>query len=195
MKYTILLGEIANLQGGTPQFRILESSEPSAPVYDYYTQSELDADFWQADTLHITPSKQIRTTDNIAQLQAGDIIFSLISGKAVKVQAIHQGRLYTQNYIKIIPKSELDGNYLLYLLNESTDIARQFDLGLQGSQVLKYTIKQLKELKLPTLPNLNIQQLIGNIYLQSQRLITLKKQIADNQHRLILAKLAQGTTL
>lgn len=191
MKNAILLGDIADLQSGTPQFRTHESTEPSAPVYHYYTQAELDTDFWQSDVPNATP-KPIRTTDNVAQLYAGDIIFSLISGKAAKVQTIHKGYLYTQNYIKIIPKSELDSNYLLYLLNENADIARQFDLGLQGSQVLKYTVKQLKELRLPTLPNLNIQQLIGNIYLQSQRLITLKKQIADNQHRLILAKLAQG---
>ncbi|MDO4699843.1 MAG: restriction endonuclease subunit S [Moraxella sp.] len=194
MKDTILLGEIANLQGGTPQFRTHESTEPSAPVYYYYTQSELDIDFWQSDVPNAAP-KPIRTMDNITQLNTGDVVFSLISGKAAQVQAIHQGYLYTQNYLKITPKFELNATYLLYLLNENADIARQFSLGLQGSQVLKYTVKQLKELRLPTLPSLDIQALIGNIYLQSQRLITLKKQIADNQHRLILAKLAQGTTL
>lgn len=183
----ILLSDLVNLQSGTPQFRITEHTEPSAPVYDYYTQTDLETDFWQGDTPAV--GKQVRTTDSVAQLDTGDTLFSLISGKAVRVQAIHKGRLFTQNYIKMTPNGKLDANYLIYLLNENADIARQFGLGLQGSQVMKYTVKQLKKLILPSLPNLEIQKLIGDSYLKSQRLATLKKQLADNEHRLILAQL------
>ncbi|WP_165090750.1 restriction endonuclease subunit S [Neisseria yangbaofengii] len=190
MKHTFL-GDLAQFQSGTPQFRITESSKPSDPIYDYYTQSDLDADFWRIETP--TAQKQVRTADSVALLNAGDTLFSLISGRAVRVQAIHQGRLYTQNYIKLTPTPELDANYLVYLINENAEIARQFGLGLQGSQVLKYTVRQLKALQLPALPSLKQQEIIGSIYLKSQRLTTLKKQIADNEHRLILARL-QGTS-
>ncbi|WP_165010642.1 restriction endonuclease subunit S [Neisseria yangbaofengii] len=189
MKYTTL-GDLAQFQSGTPQFRITESSKSSDPIYDYYTQSDLDADFWRIETP--TAQKQVRTADSVALLNAGDTLFSLISGRAVRVQAIHQGRLYTQNYIKLTPNPELDANYLVYLINENAEIARQFGLGLQGSQVLKYTVRQLKALQLPALPSLKQQEIIGSIYLKSQRLTTLKKQIADNEHRLILARLTQG---
>lgn len=187
MKNTLSLSEVAELHSGTPQFRITECTEAFAPVYDYYTQSDLETDFWQGDMPAV--SKQVRTTDHVAQLDTGDVLFSLISGKAVVVQAIHKGRLYTQNYIKLVPNAMLDTSYLVYLLNENADIARQFGLGLQGSQVMKYTVRQLKELMLPPLPNLDKQKLIGMIYLQSQRLATLQKRLADSQHRLILAQL------
>lgn len=187
MKKTIF-GDLVACQSGTPQFRITETTDPTAPIYDYYTQSELEADFWQADSPNSTP-KQVRTYDDVALTNRGDVLFSLISGKAVCVQAIHQGRLYTQNYIKLRPNNSLDGTYLVYLLNENADIARQFGTGLQGSQVLKYTIKQLKELLLPPLPPLNQQRAIGQIYLNAQKLTTLKKNLADNEHHLILAKL------
>lgn len=187
MKNTILLGELAEFQSGTPQFRISECTDAHAPIYDYYSQSDLEADLWQHDTP--TVGKQVRTTDTVSLTATNDVLFSLISGKAVQVQAIHAGRLYTQNYIKLTPKKELDTAYLIYLLNENADIARQFGLGLQGSQVLKYTIKQLKELALPPLPSLDVQRAIGEIYLNNQKLTTLKKRLADNEHRLTLAKL------
>lgn len=187
MKDTLLLTDIADLQSGTPQFRIDESTDPSTPVYEYYTQTDLEADFWQVDTP--SPQKQVRTTHKVTTLNAGDTLFSLISGKAVRVQAIHTGRLYTQNYIKLTPKSGLDANYLVYLLNENTDITRQLGLSLQGSQVMKYTVKQLKELILPALPSLIKQRLIGEIYMNMQRIATLKKRVADYEHRLILEQL------
>lgn len=187
MKKPILFREMVGLQSGTPQFRIAESVDASAPIYDYYTQADLDVDFWQIDTPVM--GKQVRTHDPVAQLDKGDIVFSLISGKAVRVQGIHAGRLMTQNYIKLTPKPSLDPAYLIYLLNENTDIARQFGLGMQGSFVMKYTVKQLKELTLPALPNLDIQRLIGDSYLKSIRLATLKKQLADSEYRLILTQL------
>lgn len=57
----------------------------------------------------------------------GDIIFSLISGKATIVGARHQGYLFTQNYVKIITDEKIDSKYLVYILNEDKFIAKPFE--------------------------------------------------------------------
>lgn len=44
--------------------------------------------------------KVIRTNDKVRILFDGDLVFSLISGKAGIVRKKHEGYLYTQNYIK-----------------------------------------------------------------------------------------------
>lgn len=81
------------------------------------------------------------------------------------MRAEHAGLLYTQNYIKIEPIAKLDKAFLLYLINESSAIRRQFYQSLQGSEVMKYTVKQLKSLQLGALPPLDSQQKLGKIYL------------------------------
>ncbi|RBP65322.1 hypothetical protein DES36_10759 [Alkalibaculum bacchi] len=43
-------------------------------------------------------------------------------------------------------------------------------MGLQGSRVLKYTLKQVKELELPDLPAIEKQELIGELYFNQLRL-------------------------
>ena len=77
--------------------------------------------------------------DNISKLDAGDVLFSLISGKTTIVRDIHRGYLYTQNYVKLLPGNSIDKKYLVYILNESEYIKRQWRIGLQGSFVLTYS--------------------------------------------------------
>ena len=115
----------------------------------------------------------------------------MISGKSAIVSGYHQGYLYTQNYVKLIAAIKIDSKYLVYLLNEDNFIKRQFQMGLQGSQVLKYTLKQVKELELPKLPPIMKQKVIGEIYFDQLRLEALKKRVANFETKVVLEKLKE----
>lgn len=185
----MLLQDIVEMNSGQAQFRISEVSDPDAPVYIYYGQANLEQDLYLSDNSVIS-HKTIKTFDEITSLLAtGDVIFSLISGKATIVGEQHRGFLYTQNYVKLTPKNQIDAHYLVYLLNENAVIKKQLSSSLQGSQVLKYTTKQLKTLKLPKLPSLSKQRLIGEIYLKQQKLAYLKQRVANLEKLLVLHQL------
>lgn len=186
----MLLKNVVRLSAGSPQFRIRETDAIDAPVYNVYTQSDLDDDLTGLQTVGIE-RKQIRTDDEVTTLNEGDVLFSLISGTAVVITRQHVGFMYTQNYVLITPKQSLDAAYLVYLLNNDRMIARQFRIQLQGTMVLKYTLAQIRELKLPPLPEIPRQQLIGSIYLKQLRLQALQKRVADNEKLLRLAILQE----
>lgn len=75
------LTDVVELKSGTPQFRLIETSDPEAPVYCFYGQQELEADLTgmggDADC-----AKRIRTHDAVEVLSADDLVFSLMSGKS-----------------------------------------------------------------------------------------------------------------
>lgn len=185
----MLLSDISEINSGQAQFRISEVSDPIAPVYTYYGQANLEQDLYLSDS-SAGLSKQIKTLDKITSLLSkGDVVFSLISGKAAIVSEQHQGFLYTQNYVKLTPNNQIASSYLVYLLNENPLIQKQLSCGLQGSQVLKYTTRQLKSLKLPNLPGLSEQRLIGETYLKQQKLTYLKQRVANLEKLLVLHQL------
>lgn len=169
------LKDMVEFVSGSPQFRIIETSDISAPQYTYYGQSDLEADLVDMDS-NGSDGKQVRTFDKVNTLCHGDVVFSLISGKSAIVGVKHRGYLYTQNYVKLVASNKVDSKYLAYLLNEDPFIKKQFQMGLQGSQVLKYTLKQVKELELPDLPPIDKQRMIGDIYFYQLRLEALKKE-------------------
>jgi len=182
------LMDIVDISSGQPQFRIKEETGEGVPIYSVYSQSTLEQDLCQSDQLGI--AKQIRTFDVIDTLvNKGDILFSLISGETVRVGELHHGFFYTQNYVKLVPKYPIDSQYLVYLLNETLCIRKQLKIGLQGSEVMKYTLQQLKALLLPKLPTLSQQSLIGDIYFKQQKLCYLKHRCADTEQLVRLEQL------
>lgn len=183
--------EIAELKSGTPQFRIKESMDPDAPVYFYFGQSEMEDDLTGVETLGGT-RKQIRTFDNVGTLESGDLVFSLISGKAAIVKSCHDGYLYTQNYVKIIPVSLIDVGYLTYILNEDANIKHQLLSSQQGSATLKSTIRQLSDLVFSVLPSIEKQKVIGELYFNQLRLAALKKKVATAETALVIEKLKEA---
>lgn len=185
-----LIDFIKNINSGTPQFRISESCDSSSPTYSYYNQSDLQDDLSGIITEGIE-RKTVSTEDEVCTLNPGDIIFSLISGTAAIVQREHQGYLYTQNYVRIVPDQHVDPKYLVYLFNEDDGIRRQWAAGLQGSMVTKYTIGQLKKLTIPPLPDLEKQRTIGEIYLLQLHLEALKKRAAERETLLRLSTLKE----
>lgn len=185
------LEEVVDLVSGSPQFRIKEVSEDTAPLYSYYGQPDLEADLVGMDS-NGSDSKQVRTFDKVNTLSQGDVIFSLISGKSAIVNVQHQGYLYTQNYVKLVAGNKVDSKYLVFLLNEDQFIKKQFQMGLQGSQVLKYTLKQLKMLELPDLPIIDKQRRIGELYFNQLRLGALRTRAAKLETAIVLEKLRRA---
>lgn len=184
--------DIINIIPGTPQFRIKESLHINAPNYYFYGQQELENDLTGV-MLNKENSKTISTMDNLSLVCEGDILFSLISGRTTIVREKHNGYLYTQNYVKLIPEAKLDSKYLVYLLNESDFIRKQWLKGLQGSAVLKHTVKQLRELELPNMHTYDKQKIIGDIYFNQQQLSALRMRVANTEQILLIEKL-KGVT-
>lgn len=184
------LKEHVRFMSGSPQFRITESTDEQAPVYCFYSQGDLLDDLIGIE-LNYGESKKIRTKDEVSTLFTGDIVFSLISGNACIVGKRHEGYVYTQNYIKLFTDGSIEPEFLVYLLNEDWRIKKQFQVGLQGSSILKYTVKQLRELELPSLPPLERQKIIGEIYLKQLKVEALKKRAAEGEKKLLLRRLEE----
>ena len=187
-RHKMKIEDIITIMTGTPQFRIKESLSDTAPTYYFYGQQELENDIVNLELSKESP-KSISTLDELNLVYEGDILFSLISGRTTIVNKKHQGYLYTQNYVKLIPKNVVGSKYLVYLLNESDLIRKQWSKGLQGSAVLKHTVKQLRELELPKIHSDEKQKIIGDIYFKQLRLQALKMRVADAEKLLTIEKL------
>lgn len=185
------LDGIVKFVSGSPQFRIKEVLDDKAPLYTYYGQQDIENDLVGIYS-NCSDRKQVRTFDRVNILCHGDVVFSLISGKSAIVGAKHQGYLYTQNYINLLVDENINPKYLVYLLNEDVFIKKQFQIGLQGSQVLKYTLKQLKEVELPDLPAIEKQQMIGEVYFNQLRLEALRNRAENLQTTIVLEKLKEA---
>lgn len=185
------LSELVELVSGSPQFRITEVFDEKTPLFTYYSQTDLTDDLVGIISEDVE-NKQVRTNDKVNTLCHGDVVFSLITGIATIVSKEHEGYLYTQNYVKLLPSHKIDSKFLVYLINENKAIKKQFVLGLQGSQVLKYTLKQLKELELPKIPSIDKQKNIGQVYFNQLRLQALRNRVAEFQTTIRLAKLEEA---
>ena len=188
------LKDFIQLSSGSPQFRITESTAPTAPQYYFYGQQEMENDLVGIEMNKEAP-KTICTFDELNTLKEGDVLFSLISGRTTIVKRVHQGYLYTQNYVKLEPGDKIDSRYIVYLLNESEYIKKQWLMGLQGSAVLKYTVSQLRELELPKLHTIKKQRIIGSVYFDQLRLQALKTRAADTEKMLTIKKLKEVTII
>ena len=178
---------------GSPQFRFVETIDEEAPLYNYYGQVELSDDLVGIDTQG-KETKQIRLYEKVNLVEAGDVVFSLISGKASIVSKNHDGYLHTQNYVKLTPDDSIDVKFLVYLLNEDKYIIRQFQMSMQGSMVMKYTVKQLREIILPSIPSIDKQRVIGELYFNQLRLTALKNRVASTESTIVLEKLKEANS-
>lgn len=186
------LSEWATLTSGSPQFRIRETRAASAPLYTYYSQSDFESDRAGLTAAADAERRQVRTNDAVSTLATGDVVFSLLTGQAARVGVSHAGFLYTQNYVRLAPVRQLDAGFLVYLLNEDRAIRHQLHLGLQGSQVLKYTLRQLKELEPGPLPPLARQKAIGDVYARQLCLKALRERTARLELTIQLEKLREA---
>ena len=185
------LSELVELVSGTPQFRITEVFDEKTPLFTYYSQIDLTDDLVGIISKNVD-NKQVRTNDKVNTLCYGDAVFSLITGIATIVTKEHEGYIYTQNYVKLLPSHKIDSKFLVYLINENKIIKKQFLMGLQGSKVLKYTLKQLKELEIPKIPSIEKQKIIGQVYFNQLRLEALKNRASELQTKITLFKLEEA---
>lgn len=173
----IKIENLVRIESGTPQFRLKESST-DGQVYNFYNQTSLNNDmtglFDQDEEV-----KSIQTADKVITFNEGDIVFSLINGKAALVSKKHQGYLQTRNYLKLITDERIDSQYLVFLLNEDPRILRQFSSSLQGTTLVKFNLSQVKELKVNIIENLSKQRAIGEIYFKQIKVQALKEQSAE----------------
>lgn len=174
----VKLIELVEFVSGSPQFRITESFVKEGPMYIIYSQNDLRQDI-NGLIQNNNENKMIFTMDNVTVVSTNDIIFSLISGEAAIVSNEHNGYLFTQNYVRLIPKKRILPQFLVYCLNQDSFVKKQFQEGLQGSEVMKYTLRQLKELELSILPSLSKQQKIGDIYLKQLKVEALHHRVAE----------------
>ncbi|WP_302392015.1 hypothetical protein [Eggerthella sinensis] len=185
------ISSIVEFVSGTPQFRIVEALNDDAPVYYFYAQYEIEEDLVGLD-IKGAKRKQVKTFDTVSTVSAGDVIFSLLSGKAAIVQAGHSGYLFTQNYVTLVPSDEIDARYLVYMLNENREIKSQLQSGKQGSATFKYSIRQLNNLVFPHLPPKDKQEAIGELYFSQVRLNALRKRASELETILVLAKIRKA---
>ena len=185
--------EFITFESGSPQFRIKETVDKAAPLYFFYGQNELENDLSQIE-MNQSETKSIRTFDPGLTVVEGDIVFSLISGKAAIVGKNHAGFLITQNYLRLVVDTPVIPRYIVYLLNEDLSIKHQFQLSLQGSSTLKYTVKQVKELRLPALPTIERQSLIGKLYLKQLHLEALQKHLIELKTKRLLFQLKETSS-
>lgn len=185
--------EFITFESGSPQFRIKETVDKAAPLYFFYGQNELENDLSQIE-MNQSETKSIQTFDPVLTVAEGDIVFSLISGKAAIVGKNHAGFLITQNYLRLVVDTPVIPSYIVYLLNEDLSIKHQFQLSLQGSSTLKYTVKQVKELRLPALPTIERQSLIGKLYLKQLHLEALQKHLIELKTKRLLFQLKEASS-
>lgn len=184
------LGDVVEASSGSPQFRITEILNSEAPLYTFYNQSDLVDDLIGIESSS-KENKKIRTNNKVFTLKTNDVIFSLISGMATIVSEKHEGYIYTQNYVKLNLSDNIDSRFFVFLINESKYIKKQLTIGLQGSQVFKYTLKQLKDINLPKMPLIEKQKIIGEIYFKQLRLTALKNKVAELEKKVIFNKLEE----
>ncbi|MCI5725632.1 hypothetical protein [Fusobacterium sp.] len=188
-----ILSDLVEFVSGTVQFRIKESTDTKAITYRFYSQSDMDNDLKEIyEDKNINLMKEIRTFDNVSIVKKGDLIFNLISGRAAIVKKNYENYIFTQNFVKLEPKKKLNKEFLLYLLNEEEEIQKQFQLSLQGSKTLKYSMIQLKNLKVFKLPSLEKQKLIGEIYIKQEKLNGLKERKLNLEKIIIKKKLKEA---
>lgn len=172
------LEKLVTFVSGSPEFRIKESDDPRASVYKVYCQNDFDSDLNQIERID-NESNTIKTEDQVVTTKKGDIIFSLLNGKATRVNNYHKNYLIPRNFIKLIPKSDLDSNYLVYVLNQSPHIRKQLFKNLQGTAIHLYRISELKQINIGVLPKIDKQILVGKTYFQAMHLKALKQKVAD----------------
>ncbi len=185
------LFEIVDLKSGSAQFRIRPTMAEDARMYTFFGQHEMESGLFGADDSGNCNSR-IRTSDEVNTVKTGDLVFSLITGKAAIVRSEHDGYLYTQNYVKIIPHLSVDSLYLAYVLNENADIKRQLLTGQQGSATFKFTVKQLHDLELPKLPSLETQKVVGELYFNQLKMDYLKRHRSSLETKLIMGKIKEA---
>lgn len=132
-------------------------------------------DYGDIEVDHILLNKEKYFTIN-----EGDIIVDTLTSKAAIVSQHTQGMFIAFNYVLLRPKIEIDKDYFVAWFNLSDHATVQLTSMLQGTVIKKLSLKLLKEMEI-SLPNLNEQRMIGDLYKSSLKKLSLSKKLHLNE--------------
>lgn len=98
------------------------------------------------------------------RVDAGDVVFHLMSATSAVVSEANAGKLMSQNILKFqFDRSKVDAWYFCYVLNEAQSIKHQLHNMKEGTVTKLITPATIKNLHID-LPDIELQKQIGSIY-------------------------------
>lgn len=174
--------KIANIKSGNLLNRLKESNDGNTYIiYDQLMFKEDSGEYINNDLKH----KKITVDKNntITEVRENDIILNLMSGDCV-VSIRRKGKIVLPyNYAIIDPLNDIDKGYLAFWFQYSKECKKQMSKYFQGSTLVKkITLSKLKKFNI-TIPDIQDQKIISNIYHKKIRLNRLrsKKEILENE--------------
>ena len=159
--------EMATFKAGSHISRILQSA--GGPAFRFYVTEQFLVDDWQSAIASAEKEQWVRTDQDVVLTQHGDIVISLIHGKAVRVSTDNAGRILGNNYVKVaVDDSQINATWFLWHFNESPEGRRQRSQATQGSTVVqRIAVNELKNFTV-TIPPLAQQNAMGGLYLATR---------------------------
>lgn len=170
MVHRIHLGDAAEIASGSNTMRLSEDEQERR-----YSNADFEHDFPQMKLADIGNAVIYRQAATMSHTSA-----AVISNA-------NREKIISQVFCVIKPDIEkIHPWYLCYVLDHSQMVARQMNLFLQGSVIVKISANQLKSLRIPY-PPIEMQKKIGRIYALALYQQYLEKKKADQKMLGILA--------
>lgn len=169
--------DIAHFTAGSHISRIQQHADGLA--FRFYATEQFLLDDWQSGLVSAEKEQWVKTHQDVVLAQKGDVVISLIHGKAVRVSAENAGRILGNNYVKVdVDDSQINATWFLWHFNESPEGRRQRIQATQGSTVVqRIAVNELKNFTI-TLPPLAQQKAMGGLYLAAREKRFYQQRIA-----------------
>lgn len=181
--------DIAHFTAGSHISRIQQSAD--GPAFRFYATEQFLVDNWQSGLVSAEKEQWVKTHQDVVITQKGDVVISLIHGKAVRVSTENAGRILGNNFVKVdVDASQIDAAWFLWHFNESPEGRRQRIQGTQGSTVVqRIAVNELKNFTV-SLPPLAQQKAMGGLYLAAREKRFYQQRIAALSEQQILSLLS-----
>ena len=181
--------DIAQFTAGSHISRIQQSAD--GPAFRFYATEQFLVDDWQPAIVSTEKEQWVKTHQDVVITQKGDVVISLIYGKAVRVSTDNAGRILGNNYVKVgVDDSQINAAWFLWHFNESPEGRRQRIQATQGSTVVqRIAVNELKNFTV-TLPPLAQQKAMGGLYLAAREKSFYQQRIAALSEQQILSLLS-----
>lgn len=162
----VKLNEIADLKTGILSTRIKSKTNLKNDEIKKYLFNEEYLD----DSVIKPKSKlSLYKINDIVTTKEGDLIFSLLSGKATVINSNNSDLIVNQNYVIINPTTDnVDKEYLCYMINENESVRCQIERYNQNYSVKKFSLSLIKKIDIKLI-ELKKQRKIGSLYMKSTK--------------------------
>lgn len=181
---------VASFTPGAHVSRIRQNDQ--AKARRFYATEQFMSDCWQSgNTTNGDKEQVVRPTQAVLSVQTGDVVISLIHGKAAIVSPKHAGRLLSNNYVRVeVDRQKVIPAWFVWHFNESRESRRQQVMATQGSTfVLRLSLTEVRQFT-ATLPPLNKQKAIGGLYLSTIEKRHYQERLAALNEQQILSQLS-----